>query len=163
MMLVRVEAGHTVLSAMSSYQNLNVEQHFFVAFAQCVVIYYTLSGRKNNMCFELCEAFQTHMGTQNVQKLEKCQSQIIKIMALSHMLVCGSHTFAMFHTLRECAIFRKLVLLACICQQSSSQRIAAKSFFCRLTLESMFSDLTFTVHRSIDYRTWSHGTRLETD
>ena len=33
MMLVRVEAGHTVLFAVIiSYQNSNVEQHFFVSF-----------------------------------------------------------------------------------------------------------------------------------
>ena len=33
MMLARLEAGHTVLSAVIiSYQNSNVEQHFFVAF-----------------------------------------------------------------------------------------------------------------------------------
>ena len=38
MMLVRVEAGHTILSAIIiSYQNSNVEQHFFVAFFFCLV------------------------------------------------------------------------------------------------------------------------------
>ena len=37
MMLVRVEAGHTVLSAVISYQNSNVEQPFFVAFFSCLV------------------------------------------------------------------------------------------------------------------------------
>ena len=38
MMLVRMEAGHTVLYAVIiSYQNSNVEQHLFVAFFFCLV------------------------------------------------------------------------------------------------------------------------------
>ena len=41
MMLVRVEAGHTVLSAVISYQNSNVEQHFFVAFFFCLAFLHT--------------------------------------------------------------------------------------------------------------------------
>ena len=46
MVLVRVEAGHTVLSAVIiSYQNSNVEQHFFVAFFSCLVC-----GRVDRLC-----------------------------------------------------------------------------------------------------------------
>ena len=51
MMLVRVEAGHTVLSAVIIiYQISNVEQHFFVAFFFLLSVKnYTLSRKKKKM------------------------------------------------------------------------------------------------------------------
>ena len=70
------------------------------------------------MCFELCEGFQTnffYMGVQNVHRLESriFDSHLrIKVMALWSFPIClYLEAKRLQCTLRECALFRKRVLL----------------------------------------------------
>ena len=110
MMFVRMEAGHTAV--IISYQNSNVEQHFFVTFFFLLVCgrFYTPSRIIIPRSLLGISDQTFYIGIQNVQSLEDgwrgffCFTFVLLVwmFLVPYTFQCRSHTFAMkrAHALR---------------------------------------------------------------